>query len=86
MREIGVFGSYARGEQEENSDIDLLVDVNRPMGFIKYMRLENFLSQILETKVDLVIKKKPQTAYRQTDFGRGSLCLRREERETLETI
>ncbi len=57
LKEIGIFGSYVRGEQLQNSDIDILVKIERPMGFIKFIRLENHLSQILGTKVDLVTKK-----------------------------
>ncbi|GAJ08052.1 unnamed protein product, partial [marine sediment metagenome] len=55
--EIGIFGSYVRGEQDENSDIDILVEVERPMGFVKFIKLENRLSQILGIKVELVTKK-----------------------------
>ena len=36
LREIGIFGSYVRGEQDKNSDIDILVEVERPMGFVKF--------------------------------------------------
>ena len=57
LREIGIFGSYVRGEQDKNSDIDILVEVERPMGFVKFMKLENHLSHILGIKVDLVTKK-----------------------------
>ena len=54
---IGIFGSYSRGEQNTDSDLDLLVEVQRPMGFVKFMRLENHLSQLLGVKVDMVTKK-----------------------------
>ena len=57
LREIGIFGSYVRGNQLQDSDIDILVAIERPMGFIKFIKLENHLSQILGTKVDLVTKK-----------------------------
>lgn len=57
LKEIGIFGSYIKGEQDENSDIDMLVEVERPMGFVKFIKLENYLSQILGIKVDLVTKK-----------------------------
>ncbi len=57
LREIGIFGSYVRGDQLQDSDIDILVEIERPMGFIKFIKLENHLSQILGTKVDLVTKK-----------------------------
>ena len=55
--EVGIFGSYVKWEQDENSDIDMLVEVKRPMGFVKLIKLENHLSQILGIKVDLVTKK-----------------------------
>jgi predicted nucleotidyltransferase len=54
---IGIFGSFGRGEQNKDSDLDLLVEVRRPMGFVKLIRLENHLSQLLDIKVDLVTKK-----------------------------
>ena len=57
MRKIGIFGSYVRGDQIQDSDIDILVEIERPMGFIKFIKLENRLSQILDSKVDIVTKK-----------------------------
>ena len=54
VKEIGVFGSFVRGEQKETSDIDILVNFLEPIGLIKYVSLENYLSDILGTKVDLV--------------------------------
>ncbi len=57
LRKIGIFGSYVRGDQVQDSDIDILVEIERPMGFIKFIKLENRLSQILDSKVDIVTKK-----------------------------
>ena len=54
VKTIGVFGSVARDEQTEQSDIDLLVEFSRPVGFVTFMRLEEFLSDRLGKKVDLV--------------------------------
>ena len=54
---IGIFGSYGRGQQYTDSDLDLLVEVRRPMGFVKFIRLENHLTQLLGVKVDMVTKK-----------------------------
>jgi len=56
VSEIGVFGSYLRGEQDSGSDIDILVSFEKPIGFIKFMRLEFYLSELLGKKVDLVTK------------------------------
>jgi len=45
VKTIGVFGSVARNEQTGTSDIDLLVEFSKPVGFVTFMRLENFLSR-----------------------------------------
>ncbi|WP_017293279.1 nucleotidyltransferase family protein [Geminocystis herdmanii] len=57
--ELGLFGSYVRGEQTEDSDIDLLVTFKpeAKFGLIKYLKLQNLLSDKLEKQVDLVMKK-----------------------------
>lgn len=56
ISEIGVFGSFTRGEQDADSDVDILVSFDKPIGFIKFMRLEFYLSELLGRKVDLVTK------------------------------
>ena len=43
VKKIGVFGSMARCQQRESSDIDVLVELSRPMGFFKFLELEDFL-------------------------------------------
>ena len=50
VKTIGVFGSVARDEQTGQSDIDLLVEFSKPVGFVTFMRLENFLSERLGNK------------------------------------
>lgn len=57
VKEIGIFGSYVRGEQDEESDLDILVEFEKPIGFIRFMKLENSLSELLGVKVELVTKK-----------------------------
>lgn len=57
ITEIGVFGSYVRGEQRDDSDIDILVEFERGYKtFDNYMELKFFLEDILTSKIDLVIK------------------------------
>jgi len=57
IKEIGIFGSYARGEQKKASDIDILVEMElESQTFRNYMRLKFFLEKILDSKVDLVLK------------------------------
>ncbi|MDO9323333.1 MAG: nucleotidyltransferase family protein [Methanoregula sp.] len=62
---IGVFGSVARNEQTGTSDIDLLVEFSSPVGFVTFMRLENFLSEQLGNPVDLVTSDSLKPVIRQ---------------------
>jgi hypothetical protein len=65
VKTIGVFGSVARNEQTGQSDIDLLVEFSRPVGFVTFMRLENFLSERLGKQVDLVTSDSLKPVIRQ---------------------
>ena len=65
VKTIGVFGSVARNEQTGQSDIDLLVEFSRPVGFVTFMRLENFLSERLGKQVDLVTSDSLKPGIRQ---------------------
>ncbi len=53
VNRIGYFGSFARHEQKENSDIDILVDFKKPLGW-EFFDLQELLEKELKTKVDLV--------------------------------
>lgn len=57
IRQIGIFGSYVRNAPSKDSDVDILVEFEKPVGLIKFIRLENYLSDIIGVKVDLVTKK-----------------------------
>ena len=62
VRILGIFGSYARGEQKEVSDIDILVEIERPIG-LRFFELWDDLEAILGVKIDLLtvkaVKQKP---------------------------
>lgn len=72
---LGVFGSYARGDFKENSDIDILIKVQDDKSLLDIVRMERELSEILGIKVDLLteesiskymrssIKKEVKTIY-----------------------
>ena len=51
---IGIFGSFARGENTKESDIDILVEFKESPTLLTLIRLENDLSGILGIKVDMV--------------------------------
>ena len=53
VKNIAIFGSFARGEQTEESDIDIIVDFTEPIGLL-FVHLSNYLENILEIKVDLI--------------------------------
>lgn len=53
VRRVGLFGSFARGEAGEESDVDLVVEFDRPIG-LRFMELADYLEQILGRRVDLL--------------------------------
>ena len=56
VKEIGVFGSFVRGQQKQSSDIDILVEYTEAPDFFEFLDLEEYLEGILGRKVDLVTK------------------------------
>ena len=56
VKRIGVFGSFARGEQTELSDVDILVELYEPIGW-DFVELKYFLEDLLGLPVDLVTNK-----------------------------
>ena len=55
VRKIGIFGSFARGEEKEGSDIDVLIELeDRYETFDNFMDLKFFLEDLFKRKVDLV--------------------------------
>jgi predicted nucleotidyltransferase len=62
ISELALFGSYARGDNNEKSDIDILVDFNGRIG-IEFISLAHDLEDIFDTKVDLVSRKGIKPKY-----------------------
>ena len=54
IAEIGIFGSYIRGEQKKESDIDILVEFSEPISLLDLIAAENYISDLIGRKVDLV--------------------------------
>ncbi|ADI74072.1 DNA polymerase beta domain protein region [Methanohalobium evestigatum Z-7303] len=62
-KKVGVFGSFVRGEELDNSDIDILVEFEKGQKtFDNYMELKFYLEDLFDRKVDLVVISsiKPQ--------------------------
>mgnify|MGYP006309691211 CR=1 FL=1 len=64
IKSMSLFGSYVKKQERDDSDLDILVEYTELPGLIKYIELENRLSDILGIKVDLVVRDslKPQIA------------------------
>ena len=56
VRRLAFFGSFNTPKFQKDSDIDILVEFMQPVGFVKFIGLENELSKLLKRKVDLVTK------------------------------
>jgi hypothetical protein len=54
VKSLAVFGSVARGEETPSSDIDVLVEFDRPVGLFEFIRLKLFLEGLTSCRVDLV--------------------------------
>jgi hypothetical protein len=55
VKRIGLFGSFARGTADESSDVDLFVELDRPLGF-KFIELVEHLEQLFGRKVDVLTR------------------------------
>ena len=66
VQSLGVFGSYVRHEQRHNSDLDVLVTFDEPPSLLKFIELQNYLTDVLDVKVDLVMQEalKPRISRR----------------------
>ena len=66
VRNLGIFGSYVRGEQTDQSDVDILVDLEKPIGLLGLARLNRNISELLGVKVDLTTRNalKPHIGQR----------------------
>lgn len=63
---VGIFGSYVRGEQKGKSDIDLLAEFYEPVSLLELVSAEIFLSEILNTRVDLIPNKDIRPELKET--------------------
>jgi predicted nucleotidyltransferase len=58
VKEIGLFGSYVRGQQRPDSDVDILIELERPpkIGLIGLIELQERLGDLLGAPADVVVK------------------------------
>jgi len=64
--EMGVFGSFVRGDQKKDSDIDILVSFKKGYkDFFNYIRLKYYIEELLGRRIDLVMKDALKPRLRQ---------------------
>ena len=54
IKRIGIFGSFAKGLQHNQSDIDIIVEFENPIGLIEFIKIQEYLSAVLDKSVDLL--------------------------------
>lgn len=69
VKSLAVFGSVARDEARPDSDVDILVELDRPMGLFGFLDIEAYLEQILGAKVDLGTPDSLKPTIRATVLG-----------------
>lgn len=62
---IEVFGSYVKNQNNRNSDLDLLVTYSKTPSLLKFIELKNYLTDLLQIEVDLVMKNSLKPGLRQ---------------------
>lgn len=69
VKEIGLFGSFADDSYDEDSDIDLIVELEKPIGW-KFFTLEIYLEKVFKRKIDLVTKNAIKDQIRDSVFSK----------------
>jgi predicted nucleotidyltransferase len=69
VRSLDLFGSVARGESGPDSDVDLLVDFDKPIGLFHFFRVQRRIEEILGAKVDLVMRDAVKRQLRDRIFA-----------------
>ena len=66
---LSVFGSIARGQERENSDVDVLVEFTKPVGLFEFAHLKLYLEELLQRDVDLVTPQALREEFRESILG-----------------
>jgi predicted nucleotidyltransferase len=69
VRSLDLFGSVARGESGPDSDVDLLVELDKPIGLFHFFRVQRRIEEILGSKVDLVMRDAAKRQLRDRIFA-----------------
>jgi len=70
VKKLGIFGSYVRGEQREDSDVDILVTFEEPVSLLKLVNFENYLQDLTGIKVDVIPERSIRPELRKISLMR----------------
>ncbi len=73
IKDLKLFGSYVNNEETEKSDIDILVSFNEIIDLIQFIKLQNYLSDLLNIKVDLVMESALKNRIRKSVLQEAEL-------------
>jgi predicted nucleotidyltransferase len=65
VKSIAIFGSMARGEATPESDVDILIEFDKPIGLFEFVRVKFYLEEIIGSEVDLVTPEAIRPAMRE---------------------
>lgn len=71
---LSLFGSFARDEGRDDSDVDLLVEFNRPVGLFEFVRLQRQLAEIVGHRVDLVTPAALRPRLKDRILSEAAIC------------
>lgn len=71
---LSLFGSVARNEARRNSDVDILVEFDRPIGLFEFARLKLYLEELLGREVDLVTPEALRKELKETILQEAIAC------------
>ncbi len=81
VKKIGLFGSFSDNSNDKNSDIDLLVELEKPIGW-KILSLEIYLEKIFNRKIDLVTKNALKEQIKDTILNQVNYIQLKKENRT----
>ncbi len=69
VRSLALFGSVVRGEARPDSDVDIMVELERGVTLFGFARLNRYLEKLLDAKVDLVVRRAVIKELRERIYG-----------------
>ena len=86
VKEIGIFGSYVRSEQQENSDVDMFVEFKEPVSLFHLLGLENFITDLIGIKADIGTKNSIKPRIKEQVLKEAFIIPMRQQNEATKSL